>query len=64
LAGVSILLIEQNARGALKISDRGYVLETGEVVLQGLSSEIMGDPRIIETYLGASRQDGSLVAQG
>ncbi|MCK1447064.1 ABC transporter ATP-binding protein [Bradyrhizobium sp. 2] len=64
LAGVSILLIEQNARGALKISDRGYVLETGEVVLQGLSSEIMGDPRIIETYLGASRQDDSLVAQG
>lgn len=55
--GVSILLIEQNARSALAISDYGYVLETGSVVLQGASQSLTSDPKIIETYLGSSRQD-------
>ena len=52
--GVTILLVEQNARAALAVADHGYVLETGEVVLQGPASELAGDPRIVETYLGAS----------
>jgi branched-chain amino acid transport system ATP-binding protein len=51
-AGVSILLIEQNARAALQIADYGYVLETGEMVLEGASAELAANPRVAETYLG------------
>jgi branched-chain amino acid transport system ATP-binding protein len=58
-AGVSILLIEQNARAALQVSDYGYVLEAGELVLQGPSAELAANPRLAATYLG-----GSGVAQG
>ncbi|MDE7523300.1 ABC transporter ATP-binding protein, partial [Ligilactobacillus salivarius] len=56
--GVSILLIEQNARAALRVADRGYVLETGEIVLQDDADKLAQDPRVIETYLGlaGSRQ--------
>ena len=50
--GVAILLVEQNARAALQISDYGYVLETGEVKLSGPSTELAADPRVIEAYLG------------
>ena len=50
--GVSILLVEQNARAALAVADRAYVLEMGKVALSGKSSELASDPRIIETYLG------------
>ena len=50
--GVAILLVEQNARAALQIADRGYVLETGEVVLAGSSAELAGNPRVVESYLG------------
>jgi branched-chain amino acid transport system ATP-binding protein len=50
--GVSILLVEQNARGALAVSDSGYVLEVGEVVIEGVSADLVQDPRVIETYLG------------
>jgi branched-chain amino acid transport system ATP-binding protein len=50
--GVSILLVEQNARAALQTADYGYVLETGEVVLHGAASELLHDPRIAATYLG------------
>lgn len=50
--GVSILLVEQNARAALQVADYGYVLETGEVSLEGPSRELADDPRVIETYLG------------
>ena len=53
--GVSILLVEQNARAALEVADYGYVLETGEISLQGPARELAGDPRVIETYLGAAR---------
>ena len=53
--GVSILLVEQNARAALEVADYGYVLETGEIGLHGPASQLAGDPRVIETYLGASR---------
>ena len=50
--GVSILLVEQNARAALQVADYGYVLETGETVLEGEASELASNPRVIETYLG------------
>jgi branched-chain amino acid transport system ATP-binding protein len=53
-AGTSILLIEQNARAALEVADHGYVLETGSIVLEGAAKQLAGDPRVIETYLGAA----------
>ena len=51
--GGAVLLVEQNARAALQVADYGYVLETGWVVLEGPSADLAGDPRVIETYLGA-----------
>ena len=51
--GASILLIEQNARAALEVSDYGYVLETGALALHGPAAELARDPRVIDTYLGA-----------
>jgi branched-chain amino acid transport system ATP-binding protein len=51
-AGVSILLVEQNARAALQIADYGYVLETGCVALEGPAHELEHDPRVAQTYLG------------
>jgi len=53
--GVSILLIEQNARAALEVADHGYVLETGSIALEGPASDLAGDPRVIETYLGTKK---------
>jgi branched-chain amino acid transport system ATP-binding protein len=53
--GVSILLIEQNARAALEVADHGYVLETGAFSVQGPADALAVDPRVIETYLGAAR---------
>lgn len=53
-SGVAILLVEQNARAALQISDYGYVLETGKVVLEGPSADLACDQRVTETYLGGS----------
>ena len=50
--GVAILLVEQNARAALRVADYGYVLETGEVSLAGPSSALANDSRVIESYLG------------
>jgi len=54
--GVSILLVEQNARAALQIADHAYVLETGEVALEGPARELANDPRVIESYLGLGGQ--------
>ncbi|MBG9541786.1 ABC transporter ATP-binding protein [Cytobacillus firmus] len=51
-AGTTVLLVEQNARQALKISDYGYVLETGKMVAEGSSQKLLNDPRIMEAYLG------------
>lgn len=51
-SGVSILLVEQNARAALAVADYGYVLETGAVAMQGEARHLRDDPRVIETYLG------------
>jgi len=50
--GVTILLVEQNARAALKVSDRGYVLETGKMVLQGSAEELLVDDDVKRAYLG------------
>jgi branched-chain amino acid transport system ATP-binding protein len=55
--GVSILLVEQNARAALETSDHGYVLETGEIALSGASGELASDPRVQATYLGGGTDD-------
>jgi branched-chain amino acid transport system ATP-binding protein len=51
-SGVSILLIEQNARAALTIADHGYVMEHGEIALQGSAAELAQNPRVVESYLG------------
>lgn len=50
--GCAILLVEQNARAALQVADRGYVLETGRVTLSGNGADLAADPRVVATYLG------------
>ncbi|MCE2774164.1 MAG: ABC transporter ATP-binding protein [Burkholderiaceae bacterium] len=54
--GVTIVLVEQNARAALAVADHGYVLEMGEIALQGPAEQLARDPRVIDTYLGASKK--------
>lgn len=54
--GVAILLVEQNARAALQAADYGYVLETGEVVMEGPADALANDPKVIDTYLGLNRK--------
>jgi branched-chain amino acid transport system ATP-binding protein len=51
-SGVTVLLVEQNAAQALSLADRGYVLETGEIVLEGTGSDLLADDRIRAAYLG------------
>ncbi len=51
-AGTTILLVEQNARAALKVADRGYVLETGRIILDGAAAELREDPEVQRAYLG------------
>ncbi|WLE00710.1 ABC transporter ATP-binding protein (plasmid) [Agrobacterium leguminum] len=53
--GVSILIVEQNARAALQIADYGYVLESGSAALEGPASELAGNRHIVETYLGVRK---------
>jgi branched-chain amino acid transport system ATP-binding protein len=53
-AGMTILLVEQNARVALAISERGYVIETGRIVLSDSAAALKQNPRIIESYLGGN----------
>jgi len=55
--GVTILLVEQNARKALAVADRAYVLETGEILREGKGTELLKDPVVQEAYLGARRAD-------
>jgi branched-chain amino acid transport system ATP-binding protein len=50
--GMTILLVEQNANAALRMSNRAYVLETGNVVLTGSGQDLLRDPRVREAYLG------------
>ncbi len=54
--GVSMLLVEQNARAALQVADYAYVLEVGDIVLEGPAAELAGNPRVIETYLGGTNR--------
>lgn len=49
---VTVLLVEQNAFGALSVADRGYVMETGKITMEGPADELLADPRIREAYLG------------
>jgi branched-chain amino acid transport system ATP-binding protein len=53
--GLAILLVEQNVRAALQVSDYGYVLEMGEVAAEGQASDLARDPHVLETYLGQRR---------
>ncbi len=53
-SGVTVLLIEQNANAALKIADRGYVLETGRITLEGSGRELLSNPAVRAAYLGKS----------
>ena len=54
--GVATLLIEQNARAALQVADYGYVLETGDMVLEGPAQDLAKNPQVIETYLGLAKK--------
>ncbi len=54
--GVTILLVDQNARAALEVADHGYVLEMGSVSLSGPARQLARDSRVIDTYLGATRE--------
>jgi branched-chain amino acid transport system ATP-binding protein len=54
--GVSILLVEQNARAALDVADYAYVMDTGQFVLEGPASDMAADPRVMATYLGGSAE--------
>jgi branched-chain amino acid transport system ATP-binding protein len=60
-SGVSILLVEQNARAALRVCDRGYVMEMGQIVLQGESRQLQADRRVVATYLGGGRGEPDAV---
>jgi len=60
--GVSVLLVEQNARAALQVADRGYVLETGAVALTGPAQDLLHDRRIIDTYLGLGNKRAAVAA--
>ena len=51
--GVTVFLVEQNANQALKLADRGYVLENGHIVMQGPGQELLADPRVRDAYLGS-----------
>ena len=51
-SGLTIFLVEQNVRQALRIADRAYVLETGRIVLEGSGRDLLGDPKVQEAYLG------------
>ncbi len=58
-AGISIVMVEQNARRCLEIADRGYVLDQGANAYEGTGHELLEDPKVIELYLGTlARQDG------
>ncbi len=60
--GVSILLVEQNARAALRVADYAYVLETGQIAMQGPAHELADDPRVIEAYLGLASKHQEMLA--
>lgn len=51
-SGTTVLLVEQNAKQALKVADYGYVMETGKIIINGEASNLLEDPRVVEAYLG------------
>ena len=51
-AGTTVLLVEQNAKQALKVADYGYVMETGKIIMNGEAKSLLEDPRVVEAYLG------------
>ena len=51
-AGTTVLLVEQNAKQALRIADYGFVMETGKIIIEGKADQLLQDPRIVEAYLG------------
>jgi branched-chain amino acid transport system ATP-binding protein len=51
-AGTTIFLVDQNARAALSVAERGYVLETGRIVLAGTGAQLLADEQVKEAYLG------------
>ena len=55
--GVTVLLVEQNARAALALADRGYVLETGSVVLQDKAERLLSNPEVQRAYLGKGKKE-------
>ena len=55
--GTTILLVEQNARAALKVADRGYVLETGKVILEGIASDLLENKDVQRAYLGRDKKE-------
>ncbi|RHW33485.1 ABC transporter ATP-binding protein [Lysinibacillus yapensis] len=64
-AGTTVLLVEQNAKQALKIADYGYVMETGKIIVEGNAADLLTDPRIVEAYLGRkSTSEQELVKEG
>ena len=60
--GVSILLVEQNARAALQVADYAYVLEMGAVAMQGPARELADDPRVVEAYLGLGSKHQAMLS--
>jgi len=55
--GTTVLLVEQNAKAALKMADRGYVLETGKVILEGRAADLLENPEVQRAYLGKEKKD-------
>ena len=55
--GTTLLLVEQNARAALKLADRGYVIETGSIILDGTAAELRESPEVQRAYLGKGYQE-------
>lgn len=55
-SGTTIMLVEQNAKKALSIADYAYVMETGQIVLEGPAHEVAADPRVLDAYLGGSKK--------
>ncbi len=60
--GVSILLVEQNARAALQVADHAYVLENGAIKMHGPAQQLRDDPRVVESYLGLSGKHQDMLA--
>ena len=60
--GVSILLVEQNARAALQVADYAYVLEMGAVAMEGRAADLADDPRVVEAYLGFGGKHQDMLA--